>query len=392
MAKPYSSGIILPAATAAAAPLRIPAGTAPSSPTDGDIWTTTAGVFARVNGSTKDLTASGGGGPFMQDGGALSFQYDSGSPGLQLRTDAAAGYQPPTHQFTRNGASGAKTPDSSTIGMFRWDGKDSSGSYDLFAAIQVDIGTNASGGAPSSLLLQTAPSGGNATNALRLNSDQSAELFGTLKPVAGTTTVAPIDLAAGSLLSTPVGGAIEYDGALAYFTPDGSAVGGRAVNLTKWFARLASSNALSNDTSVQSIFGKGLNLPTGYYRLEMYVQLTTGTTSHTVAVGLGGSGGLAITGARWTSQFINVAAGGTPGNVSGKWNTSHTLGTPEVVSPASTAASKLVKYEIVFGVSTAGKVIPQIKFSAAPGGTNQVQASSWVMITPLSTSDIGDWS
>lgn len=44
--------LTLAASVAARAPLRIPHGTAPSSPTNGDIWTTTAGVFARINGAT----------------------------------------------------------------------------------------------------------------------------------------------------------------------------------------------------------------------------------------------------------------------------------------------------------------------------------------------------
>lgn len=42
----------LPAGVTAAAPLRIPHGVAPTSPNDGDIWTTTAGLFVRINGVT----------------------------------------------------------------------------------------------------------------------------------------------------------------------------------------------------------------------------------------------------------------------------------------------------------------------------------------------------
>ena len=42
----------LPAGTTSIAPLRIPHGSAPTSPVNGDIWTTTAGLFVRVNGST----------------------------------------------------------------------------------------------------------------------------------------------------------------------------------------------------------------------------------------------------------------------------------------------------------------------------------------------------
>ncbi|KKK51717.1 hypothetical protein LCGC14_3112170, partial [marine sediment metagenome] len=46
-------GLVLTAAAASGGSgLRAPHGTAPTSPVDGDIWTTTAGLFARINGST----------------------------------------------------------------------------------------------------------------------------------------------------------------------------------------------------------------------------------------------------------------------------------------------------------------------------------------------------
>ena len=48
----FAGAVIAPAATASLAPLRIPHGTAPTSPTDGDMWTTTAGLFIRINGAT----------------------------------------------------------------------------------------------------------------------------------------------------------------------------------------------------------------------------------------------------------------------------------------------------------------------------------------------------
>ena len=44
--------VIAPAATTSLAPLRIPHGTAPTSPTDGDMWTTIAGLYIRINGAT----------------------------------------------------------------------------------------------------------------------------------------------------------------------------------------------------------------------------------------------------------------------------------------------------------------------------------------------------
>jgi len=43
------------------APLQIPHGVAPTAPVNGDVWTTTAGVFARINGVTVGPLGAGGG-------------------------------------------------------------------------------------------------------------------------------------------------------------------------------------------------------------------------------------------------------------------------------------------------------------------------------------------
>jgi hypothetical protein len=47
-----TTALITPAGVAGVSSLRIPHGVAPTSPVDGDIWTTTAGIFVRVNGVT----------------------------------------------------------------------------------------------------------------------------------------------------------------------------------------------------------------------------------------------------------------------------------------------------------------------------------------------------
>lgn len=44
---------LLAASTTSKASLRIPHGSAPTSPVNGDIWTTTSGIFVRINGVTK---------------------------------------------------------------------------------------------------------------------------------------------------------------------------------------------------------------------------------------------------------------------------------------------------------------------------------------------------
>jgi hypothetical protein len=52
----FGSTVITPASTTARSGLRIAHGAAPTSPVDGDAWTTTAGAFVRINGVTKTFT------------------------------------------------------------------------------------------------------------------------------------------------------------------------------------------------------------------------------------------------------------------------------------------------------------------------------------------------
>lgn len=51
----FTGKIIVPASTTGSAFLNLPHGTAPTSPSNGDLWTTTANLFARINGTTQTM-------------------------------------------------------------------------------------------------------------------------------------------------------------------------------------------------------------------------------------------------------------------------------------------------------------------------------------------------
>ena len=53
----FTGAIITPAATTASAFLNLPHGTQPTTPNNGDVFTTTSGLFARINGSTLQFAA-----------------------------------------------------------------------------------------------------------------------------------------------------------------------------------------------------------------------------------------------------------------------------------------------------------------------------------------------
>lgn len=85
----FVSPVITPAATTSATSIRIPHGVAPSAPTNGDIWTTTAGVFARINGATQTLVSGTGAAGQISYWSGTGTQ--SGNGGFTLTTSGSAG-------------------------------------------------------------------------------------------------------------------------------------------------------------------------------------------------------------------------------------------------------------------------------------------------------------
>lgn len=91
----FGAQIVGAASTTSQASLRLPHGTAPTSPTNGDIWTTTAGLYVRVNGSTVGPLGSGGSTSWGGITGTLSSQTD-----LQSALDLKAPLASPTFTGT----------------------------------------------------------------------------------------------------------------------------------------------------------------------------------------------------------------------------------------------------------------------------------------------------
>lgn len=54
--------VTMPSTNQFGASITLPHGTAPTSPNNGDVWTTTAGMYVRINGSTIGPLGTGGGG------------------------------------------------------------------------------------------------------------------------------------------------------------------------------------------------------------------------------------------------------------------------------------------------------------------------------------------
>lgn len=212
---------------------------------------------------------------------------------------------------------------------------------------------------------------------------------------AGTSTLAPIDFATGTLVTTPIAGAFEYDGKLPYFTAQGTQ---RGIMPAGQYYRLNTANVGSNVNTAQSIFGVSATLSSStVYAFEgfvMYVK-TAGTTGHTVGLGFGGS-----------ATVNNAAFGGiasASGGSSAPINTNVFCGfTQSLANTAFTTSltSSNIWHSVRFwgtvSVNAGGTFIPQYTLSAAPGGAYTVQIGSYINIYPVGASgantSVGSWA
>lgn len=98
---PANTAIQANATSTSAASINLPHGTAPSSPNNGDCWTTTTGLFCYINGSTVGPYSAGTSlspanptataGPAAVNGSASTYMRSDAAPAVQKGTNAQFG-------------------------------------------------------------------------------------------------------------------------------------------------------------------------------------------------------------------------------------------------------------------------------------------------------------
>ncbi len=214
---------------------------------------------------------------------------------------------------------------------------------------------------------------------------------------AGTTTVAPLDFASGSNLTTAIAGAIEYDGKVFYGTPQSTQ---RGVIPGMQFFQVNSSIAGLNATGAQSVFGVSVSLSAStVYAFEAayYMNKTAGATSHTVGLGFGGTA--TINSIFWNALGFDTTSA-IPLRVTGaglQQVTSNSLA--NIVwsgGIANSAANFVANVKGTISVNAAGTFTPQYTLSAAPGGAYSAMPCSYFLIYPIGASgsnvNVGTWA
>jgi hypothetical protein len=233
-----------------------------------------------------------------------------------------------------------------------------------------------------------------ATNNIVLDNSGNATFGGRVVLPAGTSSIAPLDFTAGTNLTSAEAGAMEYDGKVPYFTPQGTQ---RGVIPGMQYYELNSTLALSSSTAGQAWLGVSCTLSSGtvYAFQGTYATIkTTTTTSHTLGSGFGGTATLNNIG-YWLVRYFDTA-GFTVVNETAICGYIQTAASTTTMS-ASTAATlyQVLTFNGIVSVNAGGTFTPQA-FVSATGPIYTTQVGSYFMIYPIGTSganiNVGTWA
>jgi len=233
-----------------------------------------------------------------------------------------------------------------------------------------------------------------ATNNIVLDNSGNATFGGRVVLPAGTSSIAPLDFTAGTNLTSAEAGAMEYDGKVPYFTPQGTQ---RGIIPGMQYYELNSTLALSATTAAQAWLGVGCTLSAGtvYAFQGTYVTIkTTTTTSHTLGSGFGGTATLNNIG-YWLVRYFN-ATGFATVNETPACGYIQTAASTTTMS-ATTAATQyqVLTFNGIVSVNAGGTFIPQVTTSAS-GPIYTGQIGSYFSIWPIGTAgtniSVGTWA
>ncbi len=216
---------------------------------------------------------------------------------------------------------------------------------------------------------------------------------GTIVAAAGTATVPPLELQAGTNLTTAAAGAIEYDGKVFYAT---HAAGARGVLLTEQFASLTVNRTLSATTAQQALFDAANNsldvqASTSYF-FEALIHLSgMSATSGNFTFSLVGAGTATFTSCKWVATGFDTSTPTTAAAAGASLSASAT-GTGNIVTAAVGTAVAVVITGIA-RVAAAGTLLPSIGLTTSIAAV--AQQNSFIRLRPIganTTAAVGAWS
>jgi hypothetical protein len=212
----------------------------------------------------------------------------------------------------------------------------------------------------------------NATQTLT-NKTLTAPTVSNLNLSAGTTALAPIDFVAGSLLTSPVAGAMEFDGN-AFYTTDDTTDGRGYLASIHYFRLTADGGAI---TTIANFFGatSGMSLDASvFYEVEAnlyFTKTTAGTATFTMTFSNGPTNN--------NANYVGTPVGGV--------GTAGTAQTAALVKSTATGGALPATGSLTTAVNHQYTLRAMFQANASTGGTLDLRiTSSAGSITPLTGS------
>ena len=217
---------------------------------------------------------------------------------------------------------------------------------------------------------------------------------GFVRPTTGSASQAPVLFLAGTNLSSPTAGAMEYDGAVGYLTPSTN----RGVLSSQHFITQTSNYVASDVATAQQVFNSAaagaiaLSASKTYlFDAVYYITRSAGATSRTLSTLFNATNPL-------TAISYIAETTSTTGNSLGAVSRIYGTGvTATVVTAASVSTTENVTVVLrgIIRTNLATTFTPQIQFSAIAGGDPTVLSGSYFNLVSLGSSSVtyvGNWT
>jgi|APGre2960657373_1045057.scaffolds.fasta_scaffold04221_3 hypothetical protein len=223
--------------------------------------------------------------------------------------------------------------------------------------------------------------------------------IGTTNPTSnihigsGTTTISPLQINSGSLLTIPQVGAIEYDGTTFYATPNQTS--GRGILSSQSYYRIGNTAITGNTgTSAQNALGVLANVNSStVYQFEYLLAFSkpTGTTTHNFAFrflnGTATVNNIFLHRVLFAPLYDSSVYTGT---------TTSYLTTFTYTNVVQAPVTIIAVVRGTFGIATGGTIGPQYTLSTNPGGAYSTISGSYFSIWPIgngtSNLSVGQWT
>ena len=224
----------------------------------------------------------------------------------------------------------------------------------------------------------------------------------TSATTAGTVTTAaqPTITSVGTLASLTTSGTFTLDATALISATSATALAiqsavpaGTGVTPTVQIICPSSATALTSGSAAQNVFS-----PVGYDTISaqasttymfdgQYIIKTTGTTTHTISMSFALSGGASVTDCSWTTLIHPQTA--TPVSAIRAQDANFFAAVAGgLLNSTNNSAFNIVVFRGMLRMNAAGNVVPQLTFSAAPGGTNTLEVGSYLRFYPIGSNTV----